>query len=86
MTTKRKTARRTQSHTRAAEDASSAAPRQSSTPAPLTATQRDAAVALLRSWRDASEEEAREQEETFAVLRESIDRERARLGMRLLFS
>jgi hypothetical protein len=44
------------------------------------------AIELLRSWREASEEEAQEQQETFEALRKGIDEERARLGMRLLFS
>ena len=44
------------------------------------------AIELLRSWREAGEEEAQEQQETFEALRKGIDEERARLGMRLLFS
>ncbi len=55
-------------------------------PAPLTPEQRDTAIALLRSWREVSEEEAQEQCETFETLRKGIDEERARLGMRLLFT
>jgi hypothetical protein len=45
-----------------------------------------AAIDLLRAWREASEEEAQEQQETFEALKKGIDEERARLGMRLLFS
>lgn len=44
-----------------------------------------AAIDLLRSWREASEEELREQQATFEALKKGIDEERARLGMRLLF-
>ena len=55
-------------------------------PAPLTDEQREAAIALLRSWREASDEELREQQETFEALKKGIDSERALLGMRLLFS
>jgi hypothetical protein len=45
-----------------------------------------AAIDLLRSWCEVNEEEAQEQRETVEALSKGIDAERARLGMRLLFS
>lgn len=42
-------------------------------PPPLTAEQREAAIALLRSWRDVSEEEAEEQRETMQYLRRALN-------------
>jgi hypothetical protein len=42
-------------------------------PPPLTAEQREAAIALLRSWREASEEEAEEQRETMQYLRRALN-------------
>jgi hypothetical protein len=55
-------------------------------PRPLTAERRDAAIALLQSWLDADDDEIQDQRETFDALRKGIDEERARLGMRLIFS
>jgi hypothetical protein len=43
-------------------------------------------VALLESWCEGDDEDAREQEETFEALKKGLDEERARLGMRLHFS
>jgi hypothetical protein len=40
---------------------------------------------LLRSWREASGEEAEEQRETGEYLRRALDEERARIGARRLF-
>jgi hypothetical protein len=45
-----------------------------------------AAIDLLQLWLDADGEEVRDQQDTFAALRQGIDEERARLGMRRLFS
>jgi hypothetical protein len=45
-----------------------------------------AVIELLRSWCEVGDEEAQEQQETFEALQKGIDEERARLGMRLLFS
>lgn len=45
-----------------------------------------AAIDLLRSWREASEEELREQQETGEYLMKALDEERARIGARKLFS
>lgn len=53
---------------------------------PLTPSQRDSAIALLQSWVDVDEEEAREQRETAEILFQALDEERSRIGARKLFS
>ena len=45
-----------------------------------------AAIDLLRSWREIDEEGAREQQETGEYLMKALDEERARIGARKLFS
>lgn len=52
---------------------------------PEQVARNQAAIALLRSWRHVSEEEAAEQRETGEYLRRASDKERARVGARLLF-
>ena len=53
-------------------------------PPPLTDEQRAAAIALLRSWREVGEEEAREQRETGEFLMKALDEDRP--SYRKLFS
>ena len=54
-------------------------------PPPLTPEQTQAVIDLLRSWRNASEEQLREQQETQEHLMKALDEERKRIGARLLF-
>lgn len=44
-----------------------------------------AAIRLLESWVNVSDEEAAEQRETWEYLKQALDEERARVGARLLF-
>ena len=44
------------------------------------------AIALLQSWAHPSEEEAAEQRETWAALREGLNQNRRRSGERMLFA
>ena len=52
---------------------------------PAQVEKNQAAIALLRSWREATGEEAEEQRETGEYLRRALNEERARMGARLLF-
>lgn len=52
---------------------------------PLALEQRDRAIALLKSWREVDEEEAKEQRETGEQLFKALDEERTRIGARKLF-
>jgi len=45
-----------------------------------------AAIRLLESWVNVSEEEAQEQRETGEYLRRALDEERSRIGARTWFS
>lgn len=52
---------------------------------PLTLEQRDRAIALLKSWREVDEEEAKEQYETGEQLFKALNEERTRTGAQKLF-
>jgi hypothetical protein len=53
---------------------------------PLTAEQKDRAIAMLQEWCDVDEDEAQEQRETGEYLEKALDEERVRIGARTLFS
>ncbi len=53
---------------------------------PLTAEQKDRAIAMLQEWCNVDEEEAQEQRETGEYLEKALDEERVRIGARTLFS
>jgi hypothetical protein len=83
MTTKAKPARKANARRPAKQKAPPAASTRYDLPAPLTDEQREAAIALLRSWREASDEEAREQQETWEYLKKALDEDR--MSYRKLF-
>jgi hypothetical protein len=47
---------------------------------PLTAEQKDRAIAMLQEWCDVDEVEAQEQRETGEYLEKALDEERVRIG------
>jgi hypothetical protein len=53
---------------------------------PLTAEQKERAIAMLQEWCNVDGAEAQEQRETGEYLKKALDEERVRIGARTLFS
>jgi RecB family exonuclease len=73
MTTKAKPARKAGARRPARQKAPSAVSPPSHLPPPLTDEQREAAIALLRSWREGDEADEQEQRETMEILRKALN-------------